>query len=189
MRSIGMDVHRSFAQVAIHEDGITARSFRLELEHDAVVAFGKDLRADDEVVLEATGNTAAMSLPPEFGFHPSGEPNSGGRLIRILAEADRLEAGGLYPENGKSIPMVSLAIFSIHLCLSFGPEAHVSVQVVRKDGGSPNSTAVLQDQAPHGAVPRRCPAVCSAGQRLPFASGAKEPIRQAPPERNMPMPS
>jgi transposase len=55
-----MDVHRSFAQVAIHEDGITAKSFRLELEHDAVVAFGKDLRADDEVVLEATGNTAAI---------------------------------------------------------------------------------------------------------------------------------
>ena len=41
MRSIGMDVHRSFAQVAIHEDGITAKSFGLELEHDAVVAFGK----------------------------------------------------------------------------------------------------------------------------------------------------
>ena len=36
MRSIGMDVHRSFAQVAIHEDGITAKSFRLELEHDTV---------------------------------------------------------------------------------------------------------------------------------------------------------
>lgn len=60
MRSIGMDVHRSFAQVAIHEDGITAKSFRLELEHDTVVAFGKDLRPDDEVVLEATGNTAAI---------------------------------------------------------------------------------------------------------------------------------
>ena len=60
MRSIGMDVHRSFAQVAIHEDGITVKSFRLELEHDTVVAFGKNLRADDEVVLEATGNTAAI---------------------------------------------------------------------------------------------------------------------------------
>ncbi len=60
MRSIGMDVHRSFAQVAIHEDGITAKSFRLELEHDTVVAFGKDLRPDDEVVREATGNTAAI---------------------------------------------------------------------------------------------------------------------------------
>jgi len=43
-----------------------------------------------------------MSSPPDFGFHPSGEPKSGGLLIRIQAEADRLEAGGLYPENGKS---------------------------------------------------------------------------------------
>lgn len=60
MRSIGMDVHRSFAQVAIHEDGLTAKSFRVELEHDAVVAFGKSLRPDDEVVLEATGNTVAI---------------------------------------------------------------------------------------------------------------------------------
>lgn len=60
MRSIGMDVHRSFAQVAIHEDGVTAKSFRVDLEHDAVVAFGKSLQADDEVVLEATCNTAAI---------------------------------------------------------------------------------------------------------------------------------
>ena len=29
MRSIGMDVHWSFAQVAIREDGITAKSFRI----------------------------------------------------------------------------------------------------------------------------------------------------------------
>ena len=60
MNFVGMDVHRSFAQVAIHEDGITAKSFRLELEHDTAVAFGKGLRADDEVVLEVTGNTAAI---------------------------------------------------------------------------------------------------------------------------------
>ncbi len=33
---------------------------RLDLEHDAVVKFGRGLRSDDEVVLEATGNTAAI---------------------------------------------------------------------------------------------------------------------------------
>ncbi len=48
-----------------------------------------------------------------------------------------------------------------YLCLSFGPVAHVSVQVVRKDRGSSNATAVLQDQAPHDA-PRQCPAICGA---------------------------
>ena len=61
MRSSRMGVHRSFAQVAIHEDGITARSFRIDLEYDAVVAFAEGLRPDDEIVLEATGNTAAWS--------------------------------------------------------------------------------------------------------------------------------
>jgi hypothetical protein len=42
-----------------------------------------------------------MSSSPEFGFHPPGEPNSGELLIGMLAEANRLEAGGLFPENGK----------------------------------------------------------------------------------------
>jgi transposase len=60
MRSIGMDVHRSFAQVAILDGGKFTGEFRVELEHDAVVAFGQSLRKDDEVVLEATGNTAAI---------------------------------------------------------------------------------------------------------------------------------
>jgi transposase len=55
-----MDVHRSFAQVAIFENGEITDTFRIELEHDAVVAFGRRLRADDEVILEATGNTSAI---------------------------------------------------------------------------------------------------------------------------------
>ncbi len=60
MRSIGMDVHRSFAQVAILDGGRFTEECRIELEHDAVLAFGRRLRRDDEVVLEATGNTAAI---------------------------------------------------------------------------------------------------------------------------------
>lgn len=60
MRSIGMDVHRSFAQVAILEHGTVTKNVRVELDHDAVVAFGKGLEPEDEVVLEATGNTAAI---------------------------------------------------------------------------------------------------------------------------------
>ncbi|ARC35928.1 IS110 family transposase [Paracoccus yeei] len=54
-----MDVHRSFAQVAILEGGKTTE-IRIDLDHEAVVAFGQALRSDDEVVLEATGNTAAI---------------------------------------------------------------------------------------------------------------------------------
>ena len=43
MRSIGMDVHRSFAQVAVFDRGKVTAEFRVELEHDAVVAFGQKL--------------------------------------------------------------------------------------------------------------------------------------------------
>lgn len=60
MRSIGMDVHRSFAQVAVLDRGKVIEEFRVELDYDAVVAFGQKLRKDDEVILEATGNTAAI---------------------------------------------------------------------------------------------------------------------------------
>jgi len=60
MRSIGMDVHRSFAQVAVFDRGKFTAEIRVELDHDAVVAFGQRLRKDDEVVLEATGNTSAI---------------------------------------------------------------------------------------------------------------------------------
>ena len=60
MRAIGMDVHRSFAQVAVLDGTEIVEELRLDLEHDAVVAFGRGLKRDDEVVLEATGNTAAI---------------------------------------------------------------------------------------------------------------------------------
>src|SRR3712207_297265 len=60
MRVIGLDVHRSFAVVAILEDGEVRGGGRVDLTRDAVIAFGRRLRADDEVVLEATGNTATI---------------------------------------------------------------------------------------------------------------------------------
>lgn len=60
MRSIGMDVHRSFAQAAVLDRGKVTEEFRVELDYDAVVAFGQKLRKDDEVILEATGNTSAI---------------------------------------------------------------------------------------------------------------------------------
>jgi len=60
MRVIGMDVHRSFVQVAILAGKKVLDNFRVELEHDAVVAFGRRLERTDEVVLKATGNTTAI---------------------------------------------------------------------------------------------------------------------------------
>jgi transposase len=60
MRVIGLDVHRSFAVVAILEDTVLSNGGRVELTRDAVVAFGRKLRSSDGVVIEATGNTAMI---------------------------------------------------------------------------------------------------------------------------------
>jgi transposase len=60
MRIIGLDVHRSFAEVAILENGKLRTGGRIVLQHEQVVAFARTLRPDDEVVLEATGNSAIL---------------------------------------------------------------------------------------------------------------------------------
>ena len=60
MRVIGLDEHRSMAVIAILENGHLNSGGRVDLTRDAVIAFGRKLRFDDEVVIEATVNTATI---------------------------------------------------------------------------------------------------------------------------------
>jgi transposase len=60
-RVIGMDLHRTFAEVVIWEDGQLRRRGRVEMTRTALEGFGKSLLSTDEVVLEATGNTMAAA--------------------------------------------------------------------------------------------------------------------------------
>jgi transposase len=61
MRVIGLDVHRNFAQVAILDAGLVKDHGRFVMEREAVLAFAhKVLTKEDDVVLEATGNTAII---------------------------------------------------------------------------------------------------------------------------------
>jgi transposase len=61
MRVIGLDVHRNFAQVAILDGGVVKDHGRFVMEREAVLAFAtKALTKEDDVVLEATGNTAII---------------------------------------------------------------------------------------------------------------------------------
>ncbi len=85
MRVIGLDVHRSFAQVAELEDGVLRQCGRVDLVRDKVLAFARTLRADDEVVLEATGNTMAIVrlLKPHVGRVVVANPLQ----VRVIAEA------------------------------------------------------------------------------------------------------
>lgn len=108
MRIVGMDIHRSFAQVAILEDGAITRQLRIELVHEPLVAFAKTLSLDDEVVIEVTGNSAAVErlLRPHVKRVAVANP----RLVRAIAYARvktdkvdaatlaRLHAAGFLPE-------------------------------------------------------------------------------------------
>lgn len=55
-----MDIHRSFAQVAILEGGQIREECRVDLFYERFMDFARKLRASDEVVIEATGNSAAV---------------------------------------------------------------------------------------------------------------------------------
>lgn len=56
----GLDVHREFTQVAKLEEGRITHLGRIPTAPEALRAFAQTLSTDDQVVLEATGNTYAI---------------------------------------------------------------------------------------------------------------------------------
>jgi len=60
MRVVGMDIHRSFARVAILEERQIAQELRVDLVYGPLVNFARTLNLEDEVVIGATGNSAAV---------------------------------------------------------------------------------------------------------------------------------
>ncbi len=94
MRIIALDVHRSFAQMAILEKGVIRDASKVDLERSRLLRFAGSLKPDDEVVLEATGNTSAIVrlLSPFVARVVIANPN----LVRAIAWAkvktDRIDA-------------------------------------------------------------------------------------------------
>ena len=56
-----MDVHRSFAQIALVEDGMLRDEGRIGVRPEELRAWASGLRPDDEVALEATTNSDAIA--------------------------------------------------------------------------------------------------------------------------------
>lgn len=54
MRVIGLDVCRTFAEVAFLEDGVLRAGGRVELSHATLNKYAQTLRPTDDIVLEAT---------------------------------------------------------------------------------------------------------------------------------------
>jgi transposase len=96
VRSIGLDVHRDFCEVAVVEAGEVRSAGRIETTPEALELFAQSLCASDRVVLEVTGNAweIARILEPHVGevlvVHPG---DTGIRQAR--AKTDRLDARAL----------------------------------------------------------------------------------------------
>jgi transposase len=94
MRVIGLDVSRTVAEVAYLEGGRIQPGGRVELVSPTLQSFAKRLRRSDEVVLEATGNTAAIvaALKPHVARVIVANPLQ----VRLIAEAkvktDKIDA-------------------------------------------------------------------------------------------------
>ena len=71
-RVVGMDIHRTFGEVVIWENGVLRHAGRVDMTRTALEGLGNRLAATDEVVIEATGNSMAVSrvLTP-FVVHPA----------------------------------------------------------------------------------------------------------------------
>ncbi len=86
MRVIGMDIHRVFAEAVALLDGKTTRLGRVDMRRDRLEEFARStLTHDDHVVVEATGNAAAVAevLAPHVGRVVIANP----KQVRLIAHA------------------------------------------------------------------------------------------------------
>lgn len=97
MRIIGLDVHRSFAVAVFLDGGKMLHGGRVELTRDAVIAFGQQLRRDDEVVIEATVNTASIVrlLAPFVHRVVIANPLQVRAIAHAKIKTDKIDAGVL----------------------------------------------------------------------------------------------
>jgi transposase len=96
-RVIGMDIHRTFGEVVIWEDGKLRHAGRVDMTRTAVEGFGKTLKATDEVVIEATGNCMAVSrvLSPFVARVVIANPLQVKAIAQAHVKTDKIDAGTL----------------------------------------------------------------------------------------------
>ena len=96
MRSIGLDIHRDFCEVAIAESGEVRSPGRIEMTPEALELFAQSLGRTDQVALEVSGNAweVARIIRPHVAKLVVVSPaDTGIRAAR--AKTDRLDARAL----------------------------------------------------------------------------------------------
>ena len=94
MRSIGMDVHRTFAQIAVVEDGVCRDEGRIGVTPEALREWAATLRRDDEVALEATTNSDAIAtmLAGVVGRVVVSNPRKTRAIAEAKVKTDKVDA-------------------------------------------------------------------------------------------------
>ena len=95
-RSIGLDVHRDFCEVAIAEDGELRSAGRIATTPEQLELFAQSLAATDRVVLEVTGSAweIARIIEPHVARVVVVSPADTG-IRQARAKTDRLDARAL----------------------------------------------------------------------------------------------
>ena len=95
-RVIGMDIHRTFAEVVFWEDGKLRPAGRVSMTRVGLEAFGRSLGKEDEVVIEATGNAMAVvrALSPYVGRMIVANPLQLKVIAHAHVKTDKIDAGG-----------------------------------------------------------------------------------------------
>lgn len=94
-RSFGMDVHRSFAQIAVVEDGLCRDEGRIGVKPEDLRSWAAEtLRADDEIVLEATTNSDAIAtmLRPMVARVVVSNPRKTRAVAEAKVKTDKVDA-------------------------------------------------------------------------------------------------
>lgn len=96
-RVIGMDIHRTFAEVVVWEDGQLRHHGRVDMTRSGLEGFGRSLRRTDEIVVEATGNATAVVrvLSPYVGRVIVANPMQVKAIAHARIKTDKIDAGVL----------------------------------------------------------------------------------------------
>ena len=94
VRYVGMDVHREFAQLAVVEDGLVRDVGRIGVTPEALRTWAAGLRPDDQVALEATGNSDAIAtmLTPLVARVVVSNPSKTRAIAEAKVKTDKVDA-------------------------------------------------------------------------------------------------
>jgi transposase len=96
-RVIGMDIHRTFAEIVFWEEGRLRHFGRIDMSRSGLEAFGRGLERTDEIVVEATGNamSAVRVLEPYVARVIVANPMQVKAIAHARIKTDKIDAGVL----------------------------------------------------------------------------------------------